>query len=356
MKKLFSILMILLLVVSCGHKGESSKAKFKIFSGNIIDPQGLFPGGLLVMGRSLDGVQSFIVPYSPILELDLKKGDWEFATIGWIGTTGPMEGNQQCSYQRVDIISDIFTVNFNMNFQSCLTATTLDGSRFSRPMFYNSMVGFNGFKKLKVKTCAELDLSCSTTNSTQLVPGSFRVQIPTNLKGVTGSAGIGNGMASNCVPGGISNIAPPHGGPNGFIGTQITTFSDSACSVSPKPYFFHHGFGQVLNQSYINSSGVPVTIRGALSVDVNSVDAGIALSPFMGTHSDASLAPSVTTGVSGLYLYGNPTTNMQAGGGVPSILAGATLGDYLYFDGTSNVSGWTKFTPTVSVKLLLQNY
>lgn len=230
MKKLLFILMISFMIVSCGQKSEPSKAKFKIFSGNLTNPQATFLGGLLIMGRSVDGTQSFTMAYQSGLELELKKGSWEFATIGWIGTK-PMEGNQQCSYQAAEISADVFTVNFNMTRQGCLNLSTSEGNRFTDPIFYNFINGtYNGFKKLQVKTCADI-----TSCSTQTLPSSYRVEIPTLLKGISSNIGSGS-LISSCISGmAASNITPPHGGANGFIGMKITIFS-SVLAKFNNPY------------------------------------------------------------------------------------------------------------------------
>lgn len=310
-----------------------------------------FPGGMLVMGRKTDDSQSFIIRYSPNLELEVSKGSWEFASIGWMGAN-PLEGIQQCSYQRVEIGSDIFTVNFNMNYQACLQASTLDGQRFVDPMFYNQMNGtLNGFKKLTVKTCANIDTNCST----QTPPASFRVEMRTDLKGLKLISGALNPFGSNCISdasGGVSNITPPHGGKNGFIGMKISIFSDQNCTNFVSSYHFDHGFGEVLDRTFYEN-GANVQRRAALSVDVNSADASIAQTPFAGVHSDPQNAPAVTIGTKALFVYGNSTSNMTLSS--PSVFLGTTFGDYLYFDGTSTASGWSRFTPTISVKLLLQN-
>jgi hypothetical protein len=334
MKKFIFIFMLSLLATSCGQKAETSKAKFKIFSGNIIDVPTTFPGGLMIMGRSIDGMQSFKVLYQPGVELELKKGGWDFATIGWVGAN-PMEGNQKCAFQRIDIQSDIFTVNFNMNNQSCLATFGVEGNRFTDPKFYEQpdAVTFNGFKKLKVGHCSNLD-SCSPAYSFY-----FKVSIPTELRGIAGSTGVGPSLKSLCTTAGtISNITPPHGGPGGFIGTQITTFNDSNCLNPTKSYFFHHGFAEILNET--DSTGV--SFRGALSLDVAATNAIVALKPFGG-----ELTVNSTTGLvqASYYIYKNGTNLTVSSGS-------ASSGDYIYYD--TSVTAWKHFTPTGAVKLLLQ--
>lgn len=335
---IFILLAASFLCTSCGQKGQATKTNFKIFSGNMIDPVSTFPGGLLLLGRHSDGSQSFVLAFKPGLELELKKGKWEFATIGWMGAN-PMEGNQQCSYQTVDINTDLFSVNFNMNYQACLNATTFEGKRFSHPLFYNTIgQTFNGFKKLQVKTCADLDL-CSS----QATPISFRVDIQPMLKGIVGTAGVA-GLSSVCISSAFaSNITPPHGGAGGFIGLMVTTFSASACSGTPKAYFFDHGFGEILNRSYL-ISGTTILRRGALSVDTASLDAGVALAPFYGTHSLTNVSAPSTGGARSLYLYDGASV-------LTATPTGATSGMLLYFNGST----WSKFSDTDSVKLLLQD-
>lgn len=319
------------LVVSCGQKGATTNAKFKIFSANMIDPQVTFPGGLMVMGRNFDDSQSFMVLYKPGLELGLKKGFWEFATIGWTGAN-PMEGNQQCAYLRAEVITDLFTVDFNMNYQSCLNAKTVEGKSFSHPIFYNVIGGtYNGFKKLNVKTCADIN-ACAT----QSMPVSFRVGIQGDL---------GGSLISNCVSGtDISNITPPHGGPNGFISMRISLFSAAGCTGVEKTYYFDHGFGEVLDRSFYDASGALVTRRGALSFHATAPDATIALNPinFYGAYSNNAALPTLM-GANDTYVYTGGTM------GLPPY---ASTGNYLYYD--SSVPGWTTFAETASVKLLLE--
>lgn len=331
-------LIMISLFASCGEKGSPSKAKFKIFSGNLVDPQTTFPGGLLVMGRIDDGSQSFIIPYQPGLELDLKKGSWSFATIGWLGAN-PMEGNQQCSYQRVEISSDIFSVAFNMNYQNCLNLNNVGGSLFTHPMFYDLIGGtYNGFKKLNVKTCTNIS-SCTTQNA----PVSFKVEVSSHLFGITSNSGINHVLASTCINGtALSNITPPHGGPGGFIGLTIRTFSASACTGVAKSYYFDHGFGEALNRSYIDS-GVLVSRRGALSVNANATDATLALTKinFLGSYSSSVALPALV-GANDLYVYNGATTMAQS--------PFASPGNYLYYNGVS----WITFPETNSVKLLLE--
>jgi sugar lactone lactonase YvrE len=228
MKKFLFIFLISIPIVSCGQKGQQSKTKFKILSGKLTATAASFPGGLLLYGRSLEGAQSFIVPYKPELELVLVKGSWEFAIIGWMGPN-PLEGHQQCSYQKVEINSEFYTINLNVNNEDCLNLVTENGNRLTDPIFYNLIGGtFNGFKKLQVRTCGDLD-NCTA----QVKPFSYKVEIPSSFKGIAFPAGFTHGLHSKCITSlTANNIALPYGGENGFIGLKISVYNTAFASFN----------------------------------------------------------------------------------------------------------------------------
>lgn len=330
---IFLLLITSVFATSCGQKAKSQKTKFKIFSGNLVDAMATFPGGLLVLGRSLDDQQKFILPFTPGLELNLKKGSWEFATIGWMGAL-PIEGQTQCSHQVVQINSDAFTVNFNMTHQGCLMLSTLDGSRFTDPLYFYDQIGVNyGFKKLNVGTCTNLDNCSSQVNH------YIRISLIHKIEGLTSNLPVSD-LTSACVYSTGTNLTPPYGGVDGFLETSITTYVDSSCNIPIKTYKFEHGFGEILDQT------LPVVSRGALSLNNNTLDTGPALSPFMGVYSDDLAVPSI----GGLYYYNgtNDTTHYLD---TSAILATAFTGNYIYFDGTN----WITFADSSAVKLLLQD-
>lgn len=282
MNRILFIFLLSLLIFSCGKKGETSKAKFKIFSGNLTDSevQSIFPGGLLVLGRSKDGLQSFTLGYQAGLELNLKKGDWEFATVGWMGAN-PLEGNQQCSFQHSDIQFDSATISFNMSKQACLALAGDNQNRFTDPLFYDFLSGtYNGFKKLQLKTCPDLLTNC--TGAAQVAPFSFNVDIPAMTKGVSLNL-LPKGLISNCVSGGtsISNITPPHGGSAGFIGVRVTTFPLPVTSFNNPSGMVQDSSGNifVLNTSQhnirkIDTGNIITTFAGPSSgVVFGSIDA-----------------------------------------------------------------------------------
>ncbi|MBC7540670.1 MAG: hypothetical protein H7281_17755 [Bacteriovorax sp.] len=350
MNKTFLIFAISILLVSCGQKNESSKAKFKIFSGNITNGPSQFTGGLLILGRSLDNSQSFSVLYKDGLELELNKGSWEFSTIGWMGTN-PMEGIQQCDHQSVEINSSIFNISFSMTPDKCVTSQTSDGKSFTDSIYYsNGINSYTGFKKLIVKTCATGTLgSCGSMS--QSSPGSFRIEIPASLTGINLS-GIGSGLASNCILGTLtSNVSPPYGG-HGFIGLKITTFTDTACSATPKNYYFNHGFGEILNKTYIDN-GVNVTRKGALSIDtgitsqtLNPLD----LITYKGAYNITASAPASPSN-GDIYFY-NGVVNTTFVNASLSPYVQAVPGNYFYYC-INGSAGWK--SATENVKLILED-
>ncbi|MFA6238237.1 MAG: hypothetical protein WC635_12965 [Bacteriovorax sp.] len=342
MKNLLILLTLSLLAISCGqNKGGVSKANFKIISGNLIDTQAVFPGGMLLMGRSIDDSQSFIVAYTPDLSLDLKKGAWEFATIGWMSNVA-IEGNQQCDYLKADILSDTFSVTFNMTYSKCMIASSVQGNRFSAPYLYNHLAGaYNGFKKLNVRNCPNLVTTCSSVNLTS--PVSFIVEIPPEIRGINSTAGI-RGLKTNCINSANSNVTPPLGGSMGFIGMKIITFSGSSCAGTARSYFFRHGFGERLNETFVDASGVTQYRNAALSIDPAPVDSTLALSnfKFMGEWSSTSSLPT-PAGVE-LYKFTANTTS--------SFSPTASPDDFLHYNGST----WISVPDAASVALILEDY
>jgi len=340
MRYLLMLFLISLMTSSCGQKGEVSSAKFKIFSSSIIgDPLVLFPGGLIVFGRSLDGAQSFVLPYNPGLELELKKGSWEFGTVGWMGAQ-IMEGQQQCSFQTIEINSELFTINFNMNYQNCVNGRTVDGSYLVNKRFYDTAL--NSFKTLNVSTCSSSITTCS--GASQGVPVSFRVTVPLEIKGINITAGAGAGLQSRCYSGGSGAVAPPHGGVNGFIGTKITIFSDGSCILGANDYFFKNGFGKELNETILDANATAVIKRGAMSINgTTNYDAGLALAPFMGTIDPAD-PPIGVASQSALYYNAAATASPVS----------AAAGQYSYFGFDGAAWTWSVPTATSSVRLFLQ--
>lgn len=111
------------------------------------------------MGRRIEGGQSFKLRFTEGLALDLQKGNWEFATIGWFetGYNGNMQGNQKCSYRQVELKEDNQSIAFEMSAASCFTLTTSQGEKFADSQFLNLNSGSSTFRTLKINTCGSID-------------------------------------------------------------------------------------------------------------------------------------------------------------------------------------------------------
>lgn len=247
--KIWPILMILIssMLLSCGAKEESSKTKFRISLGNIVANNLDFAGGLIIMGRSEDGQQSFVMAYRSDLELDLKKGIWEFATIGWLSpTAGIMTGTHKCSFQKLDLRDEIATVSFGMSGEKCLISKTLDGSVLTEKKFFD--LSIMQMKKLKINFCLSVESFNACSNPTT-PPLSYQIEIPPTLKGLATS--IPAGLTSNCfnLSGGShqSDLSVPLGGISGFIGVKVVSFSAAGCTGTKREFFYGHGFAETRN-------------------------------------------------------------------------------------------------------------
>ena len=212
-----------------------------------------FTGGLLIMGRRADGAQSFILPFTTGLELDLQKGAWEFATIGWTAAvTGKMTGPQQCSHQQVELRDDLQTITFNMSAQNCVNARIEMGKEFadSQYMKLTNGSGTIGFKKTALLVCSVLDDiagTCSLASGSSTI-NSYKVIIPPDLKGINFSAPPALLSACTVVSSGISysNLTLPVGGNSGFMKMDLGLYTSADCSGTPQTHAYQHGLAKPL--------------------------------------------------------------------------------------------------------------
>jgi hypothetical protein len=267
MNKIFLLILISIVTISCGSKSDAGKASFKLTLGNLTAANASnFPGGLLIAGHRLDDSQSFTLAFTDGLVLELQKGTWEFATVGWtMAANGPMTGPQKCSYQLVEVRDDNQAITFNMNEANCRTAVANDGKQFTDSLFYKltNSSGTVGFKKLQVGFCSNIGTNqiCTPETGTPIVQ-SLRISIPANLKGI--SVGAALPLVSNCIS--VSTVSGtltqtiltlPYGGKTGFLRTDISLFSSSDCSGVPNKIIYDHGLAEpiigVSNMSFSNT-------------------------------------------------------------------------------------------------------
>jgi hypothetical protein len=253
MKLPILLLFILLTLASCGEKKDSGKATFKLMLGQSIDAEVVYAGGVLIMGRHESGEHSFVLKYTAGLAIDLPKGVWEFAAIGWDSSAnGPMTGNHRCSYARNELRDDNQTIGFNMSLNQCIYARTLLGERFSDSQFLNlpNASSTGGFKKLGMNFCQTIDTLNKVCNysSASSTTRAVRVELIPDIRGV--NVNSVSGLASQCmvVSSGYlsSDLKIPLGGEQGFIKSVVRTFTDTNCTNLNKVFVFNHGLAEKL--------------------------------------------------------------------------------------------------------------
>lgn len=229
-----------LILLSCSNKNASSVVNLKIIKGNAFAGGASVDGGILLMGRSEDGRNSFRTGLlqSENIELDLAKGRWEFAAISWQGSNGVMTGDNRCSYTGfIDLKDDQASVTFNLNMGNC--KSTFNGRDFADSNFIESSGKFFNFKP---RLCLDETLDspkCSNASNPSTL-GSYRIVYAGEARGMV--EGRINPLVSSCfvVNGAISSNIPVTG--NTFdnpLKPKIKFYKNSTCeNASALEYSF----------------------------------------------------------------------------------------------------------------------
>lgn len=243
MSKVIILLAISLLVVSCGEKKGTSSVKLKLFQSSITTGTDM-SGGILLMGRSADGLNSFrtsVGSMTESLSLDLAKGRWEFAAVGWSSANGPMTGENRCAYTEfVDLKETDVNITFNLSQARCLT--DFNGNQFSDSNYLTSAGKFLEFFPILCNVNTAGDPGCmSSSNPTSLM--SYRITYRPEAKGmVTGNF---KGLSSNCLVIGSAVRAriPVTSDVNGSpLKVSLSLFKNSTCDGNPElSYDFNNG-------------------------------------------------------------------------------------------------------------------
>lgn len=224
--------------------------KLKILQSGIINGVATLDGGVLIMGKSEDGANSFrvgVANSNSDLTLDLAKGRWEFAAVGWVGGAGIMSGTNSCAYTGfVDLKDNDSAVTFNFTKARC--ATAFNGRAFSEHL--NSTVT-GQFLQLYPVPCfqvtnANLDSAyCPTSPSVGDRPSnlaSYKVIYEGEQKGqVIGSAAP---LVSQCFEtfGGVYPYLPMTStSTDSPLGFSLQFFPDNTCAGVPVTYNFKNG-------------------------------------------------------------------------------------------------------------------
>jgi hypothetical protein len=243
MSKIIALLILSLMAVSCGNKAGTSAVKLKLFQGNIVSvtPMG---GGILLMGKSEDGLNSFrmgLTNSSEVISLVLAKGRWEFAVVTWAGTEGPMTGDNRCAYSGfVDLQDPEVNVSFNLMMTRCLA--DFAGRQFTHSDYIEATGKFFDFIPVMCMNPLLTNANCpSATNNSNFT--NYKVVYNPEKKGEV--QGVLNPLSSNCLAiltsprAKIPVIDAKNDSP---LGAALMFYTTVDCSGNPVVYNFKDGF------------------------------------------------------------------------------------------------------------------
>lgn len=191
-----TLILMTIMLVSCGEKKASSVVNLKLIKGAIATNGTSLNGGILLMGRSEDGKNSFRtgVVGTDNVELDLPKGRWEFAAIAWQGINGVMTGDNRCSYSGfVDLRDDQATVNFNLTMANCIN--TFNGNDFADSDYINASGKFFDFTPTICLDQTPYSAKCNNSVNASTLH-TYRIVYKADKKGDVG--GRIDPLASQC--------------------------------------------------------------------------------------------------------------------------------------------------------------
>jgi hypothetical protein len=255
--KIISLTLMTFLLTSCGEKKASSVVSLKLLKGSLSTAGTVLNGGILLMGRSEDGKNSFRtgVLGDDLIEMELAKGRWEFAAIAWQGDNGPMTGDNRCAYTGfVDLKDDQAKVSFDLAMTNCLN--NFNGREFANT---NHVEASGKFFKFVPVICMddtpESDHCNENANSSNLQ--SYRIFYRPEINGQI--VGQVNPLVSDCL--GINSATKIYLPVTNNIGDNplkvgIRYFKNSDCTTPPD---ITYNFDQTIldtvfdGYSYVNS-------------------------------------------------------------------------------------------------------
>lgn len=242
LSRLFSIICLLLFAAACGvGKKAQTSVGLKIFTSSLISNPQYVNGGIVLVGRKVDGLDHFVMGLNSGDEfIDLAQGPWEFVVLGWEDTTSnglKMNGTTRCDYQIANLNTSQMTLNFTLNSARCAIALGAQGN-IARD-FLTSPLG--NISKLKFNFCENINLSAGAfstcTNPTTAQLFSFKVHYLGDRKGVVNGKlysslcyDISSAASTAAVMATSLNL-PSAVGPGFNLGKiQIEYFSGAGCS------------------------------------------------------------------------------------------------------------------------------
>ena len=245
MKKNLFLLPLLLLLQSCFFGGSKTNATLKISSSFIFSGQ---TGGVVLYLINKDtNTQRAISLINNQIVLELDNGNWDFAALGWDGSS-PLTGSLSCAKKSV-VLGDS-----DANISLSLNASTCDDNFFSPPAYRVN----NLTNTLRLINCSVIQGATSGSNcdnSNRGIGSSYRVKILATPDVSINSLGTLNygqldSLKTSCIisngtPNSITNtgIKLPFGGTGLKLSTVIETFKDSSCSTPLKQLFYPFGLG-----------------------------------------------------------------------------------------------------------------
>lgn len=254
--RVLTLMLLTLVLASCGEKKSTVPVKLRILQSGITSGSIALNGGILIMGKSEDKLNSFrlgVGGSSTEISLDLVKGKWEFAAIGWVGGSGILTDSNKCAYTGfVDLTEAESVVNFNFTTARC--AQSFNGRPFSDASFLSAIVP-GEFLKFNPVLCYENTVATLTnmycdvgTNSSNF--SSFRIVYPGEIKGqVTGKL---TSLISGCftvLGGTYPSIPMTSVGSDSPLGFELEFFTNNTCGGAPVTYSFKGGA--------INNNSIP---------------------------------------------------------------------------------------------------
>lgn len=243
--KLFSIISILLLSISCAQ--ESSKSDLKVSFGAASAD---FPGGIFVIGKHRGTGAKFSHQLgSSELELYLINGTWDFVAVGWEGS-GNFEGNIKCGKRfGINLSGNPVDVNITLNSGQCEGAAGSKNAANNEPLPYKvHSCGIFARRKLYASADADLVTLCDEVEGNHQ---SFKIvwyEFPETLNP---SAAKINPMKTACVNavGGVSTFnqkIPLLGGAWG-LPTTIEGYKQAGCTGNADIIHFPNGLLSEVN-------------------------------------------------------------------------------------------------------------
>ncbi len=363
MKNLVLFLSTLLLVLSCGKKAGTSQTKISIMGGAMLGSGPQMNGGIIVVGHRLDDSENFhigLLNASDEKVIDLVKGQWEFAAIGWEGgPNGVFTGANRCAYSGIiNLYSNDTAITFNLDYATCANIPG-HGAIVSHPD-YMAAVGVlaNQFKPVIVQSCSTLVMpvtgvaSCTGIGLT----GSVKI-IAAGGKKTAGSMSPLPSLETSCIPISSTGIASTviglpvgnivNGKKENLIDTMVLAFQSADCSGVPISYRFSDSMYAGINQPNMKAqaNSAPGLVNTTLFLEHNAttVSSNLGYSPFgYGKNGDWILATTPFTQSStdyGKIIAIDPLLPKVTISGTSSIAAGDEIMWYVNSESTAGICG-----------------